>query len=439
MKKVLILANLFHASPRIPALAKYLPEFGWEPIVLTVPIKKDPKITLFFPSDFQEKTRIIEVPYPGDVFWFWRKLLIGIGLREERSILDQIKSKAGISSRKSFLDYIFNLYRTIFAYPDEEKTWERPLLRVASQVLENEKFDIILSSSSPVITHIVAKKLKEKYHLSWLADFRDLWTQNNDYPYSVFRKRIEEKLEVQTMKTANALITVSDPLVKKLEELHKGKKAYNIMNSFDPEKVNDPLSLLIPDFTITYTGQIFVGGRDPEKFLVSLKELIQEKKIKAEDVKVRFYGPENTWLENKIKENNLSQVVRQYGKEPRENALQRQRESQVLLLLNWKGEKAEGIYTGKIFEYLAARRPILATEGGKENNVIKELLEKTKAGVSGNNVEEIKELFLKSYLEYKKAGKVSYFGDLDIINKYSYRERAKDFANILNQHLVSSK
>ena len=439
MKKVLIVANLFHASPRIPALAKYLPEFGWEPTILTVPIKKDPKINLLFPSGFEEKTRIIEVRYQGDIFWFWRRLLIKMGLREDKSLLNQVKASFGITSKKSFLDYIFKLYTTIFGYPDEEKNWKTPLLRAADTLLSNEKFDIIFSSSSPVIAHIVAKDLKRKYHLPWLADFRDLWTQNNDYPYPFWRKKIEERLEVKTLADSDALITVSNPLVRKLEKLHKDKKVYNVMNSFDPEKVNNLSSPLTPEFTITYTGQLFVGSRDPEKLLIALKGLIEEKKIKEEDLKVRFYGPENVWLENKIKELLLSKVVKQYGKIPREDALKRQRESQVLLLLNWKGEKSEGVYTGKLFEYLAAKRPILATEGSKKDNVINELLEKTRAGIYGKDIKDIKELIFKFYSEYKKKGEIEYQGDWAEISKYNHREMAKQFTQIFNQYSLAEK
>lgn len=434
MKKILILANLFHASPRIPAFAKYLAEFGWEPTILTVPITKDPRINLLFPSAFREKVRIIEVPYQGDIFWFWRKLLIALGLKEERSILDQMKSKVGVTSKKSFIDYIFKFYQTLFAYPDEEKNWEKPLFKAAGEVLTSEKFDAILSSSSPVITHIVAQKLKRKYYLPWLADFRDLWTQNNAYPYYSWRKMIEEKLEVKTLTDSDALITVSEPLVRKLEQLHEGKEVYNIMNSFDPEKVNNPAAILTPELTITYTGQLFIGSRDPEKLLIALKELIEENKVKEKDLKVRFYGPENTWLENKIQEIGLSRIVKQYGKTSREDAFKKQRESQILLLLNWKGDKSEGVYTGKLFEYLVAKRPILATEGGEKGNVIKELLERTGAGVSGNDVKTIKELILNLYSEYKQEGQVKYRGNWVEISKYNHRETTKQFAEILNNY-----
>src|SRR4030043_1873871 len=141
MKRVLIIAHLFHASPRIPAIAKYLSNFGWESTILTVPIKEDPRYLLGFPSNFQERVRIIEVSYRGDIFRFWRELFKLLGFNSNKSILNQVKEKTGTTSQKSFVDYILNFYMALFAYPDEEKGWEKPALRVANELLEKEKFD----------------------------------------------------------------------------------------------------------------------------------------------------------------------------------------------------------------------------------------------------------------------------------------------------------
>ena len=441
MKKVLIIANLFHSSPRIPGITKYLLEFGWESIILTVPIGKDFRNLLGFPAGFQEKVRIIEVPYHGDIFWFWRKIFKLFGFATNKSILNQAKERTRIASQKSFIDRIFNLYQTIFGYPDDERGWKKPAVRVGRKLLEKEKFDAIISSSSPVTAHIIANQLKSKYEQSsfgqrkkipWIADLRDLWTQNHNYQYSRVRKFFEQKLELKTFKDANALVTVSPIWADRLKKLHKRDSVYTITNGFDPEKVNIPPADLTAKFTITYTGSLYPEKQNPSKLFSALKSLIAEKKIDPTDIKVRFYGPKQEWLEKEIEEYQLSGTVKQFGLIPREISFQKQRESQILLLLNWEDYKERGWYPLKTFEYLAAQRPILVV-GGSGDDVVKKLLSETKSGVYGKEIEDIKDYLLKFYLEYKQKGKVSYFGDVEKINKYSHKEMARKFANMLNQ------
>ena len=441
MKKVLIIANLFHSSPRIPGITKYLLEFGWESIILTVPIGKDFRNLLGFPAGFQEKVRIIEVPYHGDIFWFWRKIFKLFGFATNKSILNQAKERTRIASQKSFIDRIFNLYQTIFGYPDDERGWKKPAVRVGRKLLEKEKFDAIISSSSPVTAHIIANQLKSKYEQSsfgqrkkipWIADFRDLWTQNHNYPYPWWRKIIERKLELKTLLLANVLITVAGSASEELGELHRGKETYTITNGFDPEKINNPPAELTSKFTITYTGQIYSGKHDPSKLFSALKDLISDKTINPDDIEVRFYGPKTGWIEKEIEEYGLISIVKQYGMVPREVSLKKQWESQILLKLNWEDSRFKGDYSGKIFEYLAAQRPILAT-GGFGNNVTEKLLNGTKAGIYAPTVEDIRKALKEFYLEHKQNGKVSYRGRWKEIKRYSYREMAKKFTDVLNK------
>lgn len=426
MKKVLIIANLFHASPRIPGISKYLADFNWEPTIISVPIREDPRGLLSFPNGFRKNVKIIQTSHVKDVFSFFRKILELFGFEKKKSFLNQIKVK----SKNSLIDKLFKLYSTIFAYPDEIKKWKKPLFKTCCKVLEREKFDAIISSSSPVTCHVVANKLKKKYGLMWVADFRDPWTQNHNYSYPWWRKMFEKKLELRTLKNADALITVSEPDVRNLMLFHK-KRAYTITNGFDPEKVNNLANQLTNKFTITYTGKIY-EKQYPAKVLIALQKLILEDQINPNDLEFRFYGPNNISLENKIKEYKLSSIVKQYGNISRDLALEKQRESQVLVKFNWEDLNQKGCYTGKIFEYLAAKRPIIAT-GGFAGDVTENLLKLTKAGIFATSTEEIEKCLLDFYKEYKEKGKVDYDGKLEEVNKYSYREKAGDFAKILNE------
>ncbi|HCJ67784.1 MAG TPA: hypothetical protein DHV62_10850, partial [Elusimicrobia bacterium] len=379
MKKLLVVANLYHASPRIPGIATYLPEFGWEATIVTPPLGSDAENRLGFPKRFLERTKIVEAPYKGDIFWFWRKIFQLIGFKMNESITEQIKENVRVTSKKSFIDILMNWYQTFFAYPDTEKTWEKPALKSAYTVIEKEHFDAILSSSPFPTSHIVAAELKKKFSLPWLADFRDLWTQNHNYSYNYVRKYFEKKLERKTLSISDTIVVATPPLAKQQQYFLK-KPAITITNGFDPENRPSNFPVILKDkFTITYTGPVYIGKQDPEKLLAVIKKLILEKIIEPNRIEVRFYGPRIHWLDNKIIEYNLGTVVKQYGLISRYESIQRQRESHVLLLLNWEDPGIKGVYTVKFFEYLSAQRPILVTGGFL--NGIENLITETGASV----------------------------------------------------------
>ena len=332
------------------------------------------------------------------------------------------------------MKFLYRYYREIAHYPDSEKGWKPFAVKAGDELLQKEDIDAMISSSSPVTTHIIAKELKKKHKVPWVADFRDLWTQNHNYSYSPLRKLFENRLELETLSTADALVTVSRLWAKELGILHK-REVYTVTNGFDPDKMSDEKANLTK-FTITYTGQIY-GKQDPSKLLFALKDLISRGAIDPKDVEVRFYGPVDGSLAKKTEKYQLSAIVRQYGTVPREVSFEKQRESQLLLLLKWEDPRERGWYSGKIFEYLAAKRPILATGG--TDDVITELLNRTNAGTDAQTIEDVKGALRKLYAEYKLRGEISYQGNAEKVSRYSYREMARKFAEIINTILRESK
>ncbi len=431
MKKVLMIVHLFHSSPRITGLAKYLPEFGWEPIILTIPKGENPNV--------QTNAMVIEVPYHNtfkNILKFLKKVFWNrfFNIKPNQSIGRHIEKQFGVTSGRSFVDSIYNLYTAIFYYPDSERCWRAFAVKAAGDLFEKEDIRAIISSSSPVTCHIVARYLKSKYNIPWIADLRDLWTQNHNYTYGPLRRKIEEHLEKKTLSNANILVTASPLWAEKLKTLHKKDKVYAITNGFDPDTIRSEDATLTPKFTITYTGQIYPEKQDPSKLFIALRELISDGTINMNDVEVRFYGAARRFLSNDIKKYDLSSVVKVHERVSRQISLKRQRESHVLLLLNWEDFKERGVYPLKVFEYLAARRPILAT-GGPDDDVIKELLNETNAGTYCKTIEDIKMILRELYSKYKNKKTTSYARNKEKINKYSYRNMAMKFAENLDSLL----
>lgn len=420
MKRVLIVAYHFPPDPsigslRMKGLAKYLPDFGWEPVILTKKLSEKPNMQI----------NIVETPFEEhDILNSFKRK---IGLNPETPIKSSISNK-GVN--RSLLYSVSRFFMLEFiAYPDIHKNWYSYAYKDGSDLLNNQKIDAIISSSSPEISHIIANSLKDKYDLPWIADFRDLWTQNHYYKYTYLRSHREKKLEINTLSKADSLVTISEPLAEKLRSLHKGKKVYSITNGFDPKEMVNGILTLSDKFTITYTGNLYFGKRDPSKLFVALSELISEKKLNPNNIEVRFYGNKEYWFDKNVEKYGLKRIVNHYGIVPRKIALEKQRESQILLLLLWDNPDELGVYTGKVFEYLSSQRPILAL-GSSNGSVVKELLEETSAGFYASSVEDIKEFIKKSYDEYEFNNFVSY--NSDMIEKYSQREMARKFAEILN-------
>lgn len=412
LKKVLIIADLSIHNPRIIGLVKYLQRFRWEPIIITPPMGE--KL-----DSLSSSIKVIETNG-------YRKKDVRLYAR------DHFEPRKFYRKVKPFLKFFYKRYSEITHYPEREKDWIPFALKFSNETLQTENVDVILSSSSPVTTHIIAKELKEKCNIPWIADFRDLWTQNLNYPHSTFRKFFERRLEMKTLAAASALITISSPMAHKLTMLHIEKQVYTIPNGFDPEKMSEEKVDLTSKFTITYTGQIY-EKQNIEKLLVALKDLISEGTMDRKDVEVRIFGPKNERLEKHAGKCGLADVVMQYGMVHWGVSLQKQRESQVLWQITWEDPQEKGAYSGKIFEYLGVHRPILAT-GGFGGDVVEELIEDTNSGYYCPTIEDAKRALKKLYSEYKLKGAVSYHGDLGKINKYSYPEMARKFADVLEEY-----
>lgn len=421
-KTVLIISYYFPPRPaiaslRIRGLAKYLSAYGWSPVILTAALPAEP----------ESRFEVVQTIYPGGATSRWKQKL---GLEKDKGFQEQIgitlpsrEGKVSITSK------FVNIAKAIIAYPDDEKEWYPFAVNEGHMLIKSRQFDAIISSAGPYTCHLIANELKARHGLPWIADFRDLWTQNHYYSYGFPRLLFERRLELKTLGVADALVTVSEPLAQKLKTLHRNKRVSAITNGFDIDDVDT--APLTKQLTITYTGQLYQGKRDPVLLFQALSELIAEKMIDASQIRIRFFGDAPFWLEQEVMQYGLSEVVSLHSNMPRDVALCKQRESHVLLLLNWDDPSEQGVYTGKVFEYLAAKRPILALGG--PGGVVKELLNETNSGVHINALSDLKDLLLLWYKEFKQNSSVSYNGNWNAIEKYSHREMARKFAHLLDE------
>ncbi len=421
-RRVLLIAYHFPprqsiASVRLGGLAKYLPEFGWQPIVLTPAL----------PSPPDPRFRIIETPYPGDASArLKRRLGLSAGKRLQR---ESALPATAQGERRSLRGTLIRAVQSVIAYPDEERAWRHIAVKAGARTLRDYKCDAIVSSSSPVTAHLIARDLKARTGLPWIADLRDLWTQNHYYRFGSLRRMAERRLEHRVLSAADSLVTVSAPLAEKLSLMHSHTRALSIPNGFDLDEVSGQVTA-DREFSIVYTGHLYEGRMDPSPLFRALSDLIDDGTVDASRLHVRFFGDSPPWLRSAAERHGLGAQVELHGVVPRDEALQRQRSAQLLLLLNWDDPREAGIYTGKVFEYLAARRPILAVGGPK--GVVSELLEETGAGRHVAGLEELKSVLLEAYGDYADSGGVRYSGIEVELAKHSQRVMAAGFAELLD-------
>jgi len=420
MKKVLIISYLYPPLPTIGAqrpyrLAKYLARWGWEPIVLTAKLPGPPP----------DGIRVIETGYKDVI----ANMKSRLGLKPDEGAQKQLGIKISRDfSSATIRSKGINLVKDIIAFPDTRRGWYDFAIESASRFLENEMVDMIISSSYPVTAHLIANTLKAKYRVPWVADFRDLWTQNHYYDKFGLIKAFERRLEIRTLLGADALVT-ANPLAETLSELHPGKKIVCITNGYDSDEFPSVHSELTRKFTVTYTGTLYNGKRDPSMVFEVVRQLINERIIDKNKIEIKFFCRSEDWLEDEIVRHDLGDIVRICDRVPREEALKIQKESQLLLLLRWDKKKEEDIIPGKLFEYFGAGRPIIGVGG--RGGAVRDLLETTRAGVYAENASSLRQTLLQYYNEYLDQGYVKNRSNEKIQN-YSYEKIAKQYAALLN-------
>jgi hypothetical protein len=430
-KKVLIVSFFFPptnaiASVRLGKFAKYLPQFGWEPVVLTADQAKGYSQGL--PLEIHDAD-IFRTPYCA------LGAAISYGLSGQRNIYQGVPSG---STWRKLLYEIIRLMAPVYTLPFvrtltlEPIGWYGRAVKKGLELAGKQKVDIIFSSYGPSISHLVASRLHRQTGIPWVAEFRDGWSLNHYLRKVQPFYFLEQRLERRVMRGSSLLITVSEPLARQLEMLHS-EKVVTIPNGFDEEDYIEDTPLT-PKFTVTYTGNIYRGRQDPAPFFKAIARLKEEGELSSDNLEVRFFGGGTlAGLLPAVKDYHLEDIVKICGLVPFKESIRRQKESAALLFLGWNDPRERGAYSGKIFEYLGARRPILGV--GLKGDVVDELLKETVAGVMVNDVNEIKGLLRQWMEEFKRSGEISshFKPDNAAINRYTRKQEAADLARLLDE------
>lgn len=437
LRKILIIANLYHASPRIPALCKFLPENGWEPTIITPRLANLETVFNAPSKDVLAKIRLIEIGEP--VSFETKKNETPFRSRTQRGLkrtIMKIDSNSDQRLSRALEMQYWRLYH-VMNYPDPNRSWCKPALMAAKGLTENESFDLLLSSSSPIVTHLVAKDVHEQCGIPWIAELRDLWSQNHNLHMGKLMKTRTERLERDTLKGASILVTVSPTWAQDLISVHGSKEVRCITNGYDPQSYSSQPCSKTKNFTITYTGQIYRGKQDPSKFLMALKQAMEGGLMDSKNVEFRLFGPGNDTVTRLASELGLTDRVTQYGVVTRQASLDHQCESQLLLLMNWDEEGQFGVIPLKLFEYMGSGTPIIVT-GGKPGDEVSKIIEETRCGACEYSLQDLVRTLSSYYAEWSKKGAIHSDRDDEMVDKYSFRNLSHDYSKVFDEAIAQN-
>ena len=327
--------------------------------------------------------------------WIDVDMIMSLTLGGER--VQKIKSTSaapqrGSSRLRRLLGVAGRLYVSWMHVPDRYIGWYPFARKACEQILDQGwKADVIYASATPYTGLMVASNVGRRYRIPWVGELRDLWTDN---PYAHHRW-LSRWLERRTLRTAAALVTVSEPLAETLRRKYDCP-CHVIMNGYDSEDyaaLGPTRDDVAPDdhLRIVYTGQLYAGRRDPAMLF---EVLASDPQLRAR-VRVDFYGRNMGWVAERANQLGLADVVQVHAPVSRDAATMIQRQADVLLLLTWNNPLERGVLTGKLFEYIGARRPILAL--GHVDGDAAELVRREGFGLASNDPADIS-MFIKSML-----------------------------------------
>ena len=375
MKRVLVITYYWPPSggsgvQRWVKFAKYLPSEGWQPVIYTPSNPDlgsvDESLLSDIPSDAEIIKRRIFEPYG-----IYRKLTGSKG---------QIKVEAnpGGGGKGSFLKRLSMWVRGNLFMPDPRCLWIRPSVRFLTKYLKEHPVDVIVSTGPPQSMHLIARKVSLATGIPWVADFRDPWTKIFYFKHLMLGKRAERKhheLEQRVLDDATAVVAVS-PLVQADFAAMTKTPVCLVTNGYDE---SDYTETIVPEkgFNVVHTGLLTAEGNPVELWKVLGKKCREDADFAA-SFRLTLAGKTDETVLESIRQAGLGDYLTDLGYIDHNKAVMQQRKASVLILPIREEPETKAILPGKLFEYLAARRPVLGVGTGE--GAMAEVLKETGAG-----------------------------------------------------------
>jgi len=402
--------------------AKYLPEFGWKPIIYTPENPSYPLLDESLMKDVPEDLEIVRTK-------IWEPYQLAEKLNKSNK-----KFKAGqfdVGSNQSWKSKLSIWVRGNFFIPDARVFWVQPSVKFLEQYLKINNIETIVTSGPPHSMHLIGLNLKKKFpDLKWIADFRDPWTEISYYKHLKLTKKSDKKhrqLESEVFKTADITLATSYTDAENFRK--NGANAFCITNGFDETDASTSLSMTnnASKFTLSYIG-VLEQLRNPENLWKALDNLVKTNSDFAENFNLKFVGRIDDKILETIERSSLKNHIQNLGYVSHDKAVDEMAKSSLLLITNFPNDSSKGIIPGKIFEYLATGKQIISF-GPNEADVAK-ILDKTKAGkhFGYNDSKEIEDFILEKFELWKNGNLLE---NTQNIEQFSRKNLTKQLSEIL--------
>ena len=384
MKRVLIISYYWPPTggsgvQRWVKFAKYLPLEGWQPVIYTPEnpeqLAIDESLAAEIPAEAEViKTHIVE-PYE-----IYKKLLRKSGHSKEAVEVNPVNAQ-----NKSFLQKVAMWVRGNIFRPDPRCLWIGPSVRFLKKYLEEHPVDLIVSTGPPQSMHLIGRRLALATGIPWIADFRDPWTKIFYFKHLSMTRATEnwhKKMEKKVLDDASVVVAVS-PLVQQEFQAMTKTPVELITNGFDEydfstEGCHDAEEGAEQDFCITHTG-LFAADGNPTALWKVLAEKSRTNEVFHKALKIKLIGKTDDSILTALNDAGLEDAVDNMGYQPHAEAVQQQRKASLLILPLRKEPEYKAVLPGKLFEYLASRRPILGI--GQPDGAMAMILNDTHTGV----------------------------------------------------------
>jgi len=432
MKTVLIISYYFPPSggpgvQRVLKFTTYLRSFGWKPVILTVQDAdypaRDESLLREIPADVAVyRTRIFE-PYA-----FYRRIT---GKKAGTPIDVNTIPKHG--EKRPFTEQIAEWIRSTFFIPDARMGWRSYAVAKGLEIIQNHDIKALYSSSPPYTCALIARDLKRKTGLPWIAGFRDPWRGFLSTPKRWFLpEMVDRSFERSVFATCDRMEVAWKGILKDFNNKYpdiETDKVHHLPNGFDSADFPHVEIVAKEKFTITYTGSMY-GKRNPETFLAAVEQLVQSGKVDPVKIQLQFIGRFGTevlaMFQNSVLQSSI--VVKEYM--PHTESVRHLFQSNALLLIvdDFKGN--DEIVPGKVFEYIGAGKPILALA---PEGAVADVIRETESGeiVRANDIAAIADKFSRFFFAWQK-GTLLIKQNHEAVNHYNRREITGQLARLLD-------
>ena len=428
MKRVLVIAYYWPPSggsgvQRWVKFCKYLPQEGWQPVVFAPENADypslDPSLEADLPKDLEVLRGRIWEPYAA-----YRKLLGG---KNASTQVTEISS-----GKKTWKQRLSLWIRANLFVPDPRVGWVKPSVKTLKAYLAEHPVDVIVTTGPPHSVHLIGLQLHKALGTPWIPDFRDPWSRMYYLKYLPMTEKTWNKLrrQEQTVLDSCSTVLACTPLVQEEFQAQTHTPVACITNGFDEA---DFAERLLPrwdgHFNITHTG-LFAADGNPLALWKVLGILAASEPGFREDLRIRLVGKVDKEILESIKAAGLSANVVALGPQNHATAILEQRAATILILPMRNDAQYRPILPGKLFEYLAARRPILGI--GQEDGAMARVLFSAKAGITADweDTAPMRAFLANAWRQYCEGGVPATHGD---ISPYTRRNLTHALAQLLSR------